>query len=358
MNSTNTSFLIANQPIGQNSPTFLIAEIGLAHEGSLGTAKAFVDAAAKTGVDAVKFQTHIADAEGTVRECFRVPVFPQDATRQDYWRRTSFTSEQWQSLAKYTRDQGLIFLSSPFSEEAVDLLLKCEVPAWKIASGEVSNLSMLEKVANTGLPVILSSGMSTWAELNQAVSLVREVKSPVAILQCTSAYPCPPKSWGLNLIEEIRQKFSCPVGLSDHSGTIAPGLASVAMGADLLEFHLTLSPHMFGPDISSSLSVEKTGELVRCIRQLDIALASPLDKDSEVADKTELRQLFTKSIVAAKDLPSGTIIQREHLAFKKPGDGIPASQYHTFLGLRTILPIERDQQLCHDQFHQEHQERS
>jgi len=317
-------------------------------------ARAFVDAAAEAGVDAIKFQTHIAEAESTVRECFRVPVFPQDATRQDYWRRTSFTLEQWQALANYTRDHGLIFLSSPFSEEAIDLLLECDVPAWKIASGEVSNLPLLEKIAATRLPVILSSGMSSWQELDDATALLSESNTPFAVLQCTSAYPCPPETWGLNLLDEMRKRYSCPVGLSDHSGTLAPGLASVALGADLLEFHITLSPQLFGPDVSSSLTVEQTSELVRAVRQLEKAFASPVDKDIAAAEKAELRQLFTKSVVAAEDLSPGTILKREHLAFKKPGDGISASEYQALLGRRTIVAFARDQQFHEDHLEKDH----
>ena len=345
MNNSNTSFQIGSQQVGRNTRAFLIAEVGLAHEGSLGTARAFVDAAVEVGVDAVKFQTHLADAESTDRERFRVPTFPQDATRQDYWRRTAFTPVQWQDLSKYVREQGLIFLSSPFSEEAVDLLMECNVPAWKIASGEVSNLPLLEKVADTGLPVIVSSGLSSWAELDQATSFLSAAGSPFAVFQCTSAYPCPPESWGLNLLEEMRERYSCPVGLSDHSGTLAPSLASVSLGADMLEFHITLSPHMFGPDVSSSLTIEQAQELVRSVRQLELAFASPVDKDAAAEDKAAMRQLFTKSIVAAEDLPLGTILKREHLAFKKPGDGIPASEYQALLGRRTLASLARNQQL-------------
>lgn len=336
---------IANRTVGSQLPAYLIAEVGLAHEGSLGMAQAFVDAAADAGVDAVKFQTHLAQEEGTARELFRVPVFPQDQTRQDYWRRTAFEPRQWKKLANYTRARGITFLSSPFSEQAVDLLMDCETPAWKIASGEVSNLPLLEKVAATGLPILLSSGMSTWAELDEATELFKRKDTPFAVLQCTSAYPCPPETWGLNLIQEIRARYACPTGLSDHSGTLAPGLSAVALGANILEFHITLGPQMFGPDVSSSLTIEQTSELISSVRQLEQALASPVDKDAAAAEKAELRRLFTKSIVAAVDLSPGTVIQREHLAFKKPGDGIPAAKYEKLLGCRTKVGIDHDQQI-------------
>jgi N-acetylneuraminate synthase len=207
----------------------------------------------------------------------------------------------------------------------------------------------LEKVAATRRPVVLSSGLSTWQELNAATDLLRNAECPFAVLQCTSSYPCPPQSWGLNLLREIGERYHCPVGLSDHSGTLAPSLAAVTLGASIVEFHITLSPHMFGPDASSSLTVEKTAELVRSVRQLEQALASPVDKDAAAAEKAELRSLFTKSVVAADDLPAGVVVERRHLAFKKPGDGIPANQYRQLLGRRTNVALKRDDPFKFDQ---------
>ena len=336
-----STFQISNRPVGASAPCLLIAEVGLAHEGSLGYARAFVDAAASAGVDAVKFQTHIAEAESTPRENFRVPVFPQDKTRYDYWKRTGFTLDEWKQLADYVRNKGMLFLSSPFSELAVDWLLECQVPAWKIASGEVSNIPMLEKIAATKLPVLLSTGMSPWSELDEATKLFRDHETPFAIFQCTTAYPCPPETWGLNLLSELQTRYDCPVGLSDHSGSLVPGIAAVAMGAKLLEFHITFHRGMFGPDVSSSLTMEQTAELVLAIRNLEHALAKPVDKDAVSARSAGLRGLFNKSIVAAKHIPAGTVLSREHLAFKKPGDGMPAREYGRILGrtTRTVLAM-------------------
>jgi N-acetylneuraminate synthase len=342
------SLSIDRHEIGPGRPCFLIAEIALAHEGSLGIARAMVDAAAESGVDAVKFQTHIAEAESTSREQFRVPVFPQDISRYDYWKRTSFTPEQWKSLAAYVREKGLVFLSSPFSEEAVEILLQCDIPAWKIASGEVCNLPILERIAETRLPVILSSGLSTWAELDRTTQFLTSQGAQFAILQCTSAYPCPPNSWGLNLIGEIRERYACPVGLSDHSGGLAACLAAATLGANILEFHLTLSPKMFGPDVASSLTVEQASDLVLSVRQLQEALSAPVDKDRAAGDRTDLRRMFTKSVVAAEDLDSGTVLTRKHLAFKKPGDGIPAWEYQKLIDQQTVRRVAKDQPLSHD----------
>lgn len=341
-NSVVPTFSISNRPVGPSHPSFIIAEIALAHDGSVGFAEAFIDAAASTGVDAVKFQTHIADAESTPRELFRVPIFPQDGSRFEYWRRTEFTSSQWRHLADRARRSGLIFLSSPFSSRAVELLLECGMPAWKIASGEVGNLPLLERIAETRLPVLVSSGLSPWAELEQAARFFAEREIPFAILQCTSAYPCPPESWGLNLLDEMRRAFRCPVGLSDHSGSLAPSLAAITLGANIIEFHLTLHRKMFGPDVASSLTVEQATDLVPMIRQLERALSSPVSKDRIADDSARIRQLFTKSIVAADAIPAGTILQRRHLDFKKPGDGIPTNRYLELLGRRTTRAFAKD----------------
>ena len=178
---------IDGHTIGAGS-VFVVAEVGQAHEGSLGAAHAHIDAAADAGADAVKFQTHIADAESTRDERFRVDFSKQDATRYDYWLRMEFSEEGWRGLAGHALDRGLVFFSSPFSLEAVALLERVGVPVWKVGSGEVDNHVLLERIATTGLPVILSSGMSDYAALDRAVALLRG-RSPLAVLQCTTAYP-------------------------------------------------------------------------------------------------------------------------------------------------------------------------
>ncbi len=185
-------------------------------------------------------------------------MFPQDATRFDYWRRMEFTSEQWAGLAQHARARGLIFLSTPFSLQAVELLERLQMEAWKIGSGDLGNLPMLERVARIGKPVLLSSGMSPWLELDEAVACIRGFRTPVALFQCTTSYPCPPDKLGLNVLGEMQRRYNCPVGLSDHSGTIYGPLAAVASGADLIEVHVVFSRECFGPDVTSSIT---TGEL-------------------------------------------------------------------------------------------------
>jgi N-acetylneuraminate synthase len=310
----------------QGTPCLIVAEVAQAHDGSLGMAHAYIDAAASAGADAVKFQTHIAAAESTPGEPWRVKFSPQDATRYDYWKRMQFTEDQWRGLKRHASDRGLQFLSSPFSLDAVHLLSRVGVTAWKVASGEVNNTTMLQCIAATGLPVFLSTGMSPLSEIDSAAERVKQYGLPLTVLQCTSAYPCPPEKVGLNLIPFFRARYGCQVGLSDHSGTIYPALAGVVLGINVLEVHVTLSREMFGPDVRSSITTSELRQLVAGVRFIEKMMANPVDKDAMALEMAPLRNLFTKSIVFCSDLPAGTVLQKEHLTMKKPGTGIPADR--------------------------------
>ena len=308
----------ALEPLGRGR-CLIIGEVALSHDGSLGLAHAFIDAIAAAGADAVKFQTHIASAESTPDEPFRVAFSRQDVRRYDYWRRMEFTEEQWHGLAAHCRDRGVLFISSPFSIEAVDLLARIGQPLWKIASGETSNTALLDRVLETGAPVLLSTGMSPVAEIDAAVARVKARGVPVGVFQCTTAYPCPPEKVGLNLLPAFRQRYDCWVGLSDHSATIYPGLAGAALGLDLLEVHVALSREMFGPDVPASITTAELRQLVDGVRFIERMKANPVDKDAVAAEVSPLREFFTKSVVARVNLAAGTVLQPEHLMVKKPG---------------------------------------
>lgn len=321
----------------------IIGEIAQTHDGSLGAAHAYIDAVANAGADAIKFQTHIAEAESTPGEPWRVKFSRQDATRFDYWKRMEFTEAQWTGLAAHAAERGLDFLSSPFSFEAVDLLERVGVPAWKIGAGEITNTPMLERMARTRKPVLLSSGMTTWAELDAAVTCVRGHGAAVAVLQCTSAYPCPPEQLGLNVIAELRQRYDCPVGLSDHSGTIYAGLAAATLGANLIEVHVAFSRECFGPDVVASITTTELRQLVEGVRFIEQAIANPIDKEEMAKELAPLREMFTKSIVARRDLPAGATLRAEDLTVKKPGTGIPASRLNEIIGRALRVAVKADQ---------------
>jgi N,N'-diacetyllegionaminate synthase len=322
--------------------------VALTHDGSLGLAHAFVDAMANAGADAVKFQTHIAAAESTPSEPFRVKFSRQDKTRYDYWKRMEFTEDGWRGLADHARERGILFLSSPFSIQAVELLDRIGMPLWKIASGETSNAVLLERILDTGKPVLLSTGMSPIEEIDAAVARVRARRVDVGVFQCTTAYPCPPERIGLNLIPFYRERYGCWVGLSDHSATIYPGLAAATVGIDMLEVHVALSREMFGPDVIASVTTQELRQLVEGIRFIERMKAQPLDKDASAKETAPLRKLFTRSLVASTDLPAGTVIAREHVAIKKPGTGLAPDRLDEIIGRRLTRSVAADQVLAAD----------
>ena len=330
----------AIQQYFQENKCLIIAEVAQAHDGSLGMAHKFIDAAAKAGADAIKFQTHIAEAESTLLEPWRVKFSYQDETRFDYWKRMEFTPEQWAGLKQHADEKSLIFLSSPFSIEAVELLKSIDVPGWKIASGELTNLPMLEKIFETRLPVIISSGMSQVEELDGLTERMNTLEIPYAVLQCTSAYPTPPEKMGMNIMAEFRDRYKCPVGLSDHSGTIFPGLAGAALGMNILELHLALSRDMFGPDVVASVTTDELKMLVEGVRFIEKMNTNPVVKNEMAGGMQPLRDLFTKSIVAASALNAGTVISENHLGYKKPGTGISAAQYKSIIGKKLKTDVE------------------
>ncbi|MDH3740700.1 MAG: N-acetylneuraminate synthase family protein [Hyphomicrobiales bacterium] len=328
-----------------DAPCTVIAEVAQAHDGSLGTAHAYIDAAARAGADAIKFQTHIASAESTPHEPWRVKFSAQDETRYDYWQRMEFTPEQWAGLKRHADDAGLLFLSSAFSLEAVELLKTVGVAGWKVASGEITNIEMLSAMAATGQPVLVSTGMSDFAEIGVAVEVVREHDAPLCVFQCTTQYPSPPEAIGLNVLGELRDRFGCAVGLSDHSGTIFPGLAAASLGVEAIEVHIALSRDAFGPDVVASLTPAEMAQLVSGVRFIETMNAHPADKTSVPGSVLENRKIFLKSVVASGDLAAGTVLERRHLAAKKPGTGVPAAKLADFVGRTLARDVSRDQLL-------------
>ena len=333
---------IGDHTVGPGRPCLIIAEVAQAHDGSLGTAHAFIDSIAGAGADAVKFQTHIAAAESTPDEPWRVKFSPQDATRFDYWKRMEFSEEQWAGLKQHADECGLIFLSSPFSFQAVELLTRVGVAAWKVPSGETANIPMLDQMTATGLPLILSTGMSPMDEIDTAVERIRSWDIEPTVLQCTTDYPCPAEKVGLNLIADFRERYGCPVGLSDHSGTIYPGLAAATLGIDMLEVHVAFSREMFGPDVPASITTDELGRLVEGIRFIETMNTHPVNKEYMARDLKPLRDMFTKSVVAQKNLKAGAVLKLTDLTLNKPGTGLPAARLPELVGRQLKRAVAAD----------------
>jgi N,N'-diacetyllegionaminate synthase len=321
-------FDIARKHVGDGAPCLIVGEVAQAHEGSYQLAHAYIDAIADAGADAVKFQCHIAEAESWPDEPWRVKPKWGSETRYEYWKRMEFTYQQWKGLGQHAHSRGLAFIVSPFSADALDLAEGATVvDAWKVPSGEVGHARLLGRMKSTRIPVLLSTGMSDLREITTAVetfmdepestlTLVNSVEAPgggvlsiryvdemgreiphigklrnVALLQCTSAYPCPPGQLGLNNLDTLRMIHRCPVGLSDHSGSIYAGLAAVALGCDVLEVHVTLSRDMPGPDTSSSITTQELKQLVEGVRFIEKA-KQPVDKDAMAMELQPMRDLF------------------------------------------------------------------
>ena len=334
---------ISDYDIGPDHPPFVIAEVAQSHEGSLGQAMAFIEVAAECGVQAVKFQTHLAAEESTIHEPWRVPFSQQDRSRYEYWQRMEFTLEQWKMLKHHAERHGLVFLSSPFSVRACEWLDALGMVAWKIASGEVHNPELLEWVGRTGKPVLLSSGLMASEDLLTLAQEFQRRGSSVALMHCTSRYPTPPQEVGLNLLETLLEaEPAFPVGLSDHSASPVPGIVATYLGASLLEVHLTLHERMFGPDVPASLTPPGLKALV------DGALFAWSMRTSPVLKSVQLERLgfdpaiFGRSLVTTQDLPAGHSLTRSDLAFKKPGGGLGYEALPRLLGQVLAHALPKD----------------
>lgn len=322
-------------------PPLVIAEIGSVHDGSLGNAKKLIEAAAACGADVVKFQTHIAEAETLPNA--PTPAYFKAEPRMEYFRRTGFSIPQWKELKAHAHDIGVGFLSSPFSEAAVDLLEEVGVDAYKIPSGEVSNVPMLERVAATGKPCYLSSGMSDWIELDAAIDALRP-GGPLVVMQCSSAYPCPPERVGLNVIGEMAERWRLPVGFSDHTLGPAAPIAAVVAGAVVVEKHFTFSRLMYGSDAAHSMEPDDFKLMVRWLREAAAMRDNKVDK-SDATPYRDMKLIFEKSVVTVTAVARDQPLERVHLAFKKPGDGIPAARWREVAGRRAARDLPADHKL-------------
>ncbi len=339
------AFSIGERFVGGGHPAFVIAEIAQAHDGSLGAAHAYIDAVAASGADAIKFQTHFAAEESTLDEPFRVKFSFQDATRYDYWKRMEFSEDQWAGLARHASEKSVLFLSSPFSVKAARMLKRIGMPAWKIGSGELGSDELIAAMAENRSPFLISSGMSRFEDIERCVKRVRAEDLPFAVFQCASMYPTPLANVGLNVIDEIRRRFGCPSGLSDHSGSVFPGLAALARGSDLLEVHVTFDKRMFGPDAPASVTLDELRFLCEARKAFHHMDSNPVDKDKAAEQFLEIKSMFTKSLAPARPLSKGTVIEADMLTLKKPGTGMPAAEMEKITGRRLTRDVRPERLL-------------
>lgn len=326
--------MIGTRTLGSGHPALVIAEIGNNHDGSIKQAERLIDAAAEAGADAVKFQTHIADAEMLPS----TPTPPHfDEPRYELTKRMELTLDDHVRLKERAEGLGLVFFSSPFSVPAVELLQEIGVAAYKIASGEVTNPPLLRAVAATGKPTLLSSGMSGLEQIDAAAGLLRGGGCPVVVLQCTSTYPCPPEQVNLRAMSAMGERLGALYGLSDHTPDVWASVAAVALGAVCVEKHFTLSRRLYGPDHHSSLEPEGLARLVVGVREVEAALGSAAKERDPAHDA--VRATFEKSVVTLQPIAEGTLIDAAMLTTKRPGTGIPAARMEDVVGRRAARPL-------------------
>jgi N-acetylneuraminate synthase len=314
----------------------VIAEVGQAHDGNLNLAHSYIDAVYYAGASAIKFQTHFANHESSIQDKFRTRVkYISDKTRFDYWKRMEFTLDQWRQLKKHADYLGLIFLSSPFSFKAVDILQKLDIQGWKIGSGEANNFPLIEKIAKTKKPIILSTGLSNFEEIDEAVNLIKKFHKNIAIMQCTSLYPCPKNMLGLNVISELKSKYKeFKIGFSDHSGNSLTSLAAKASGADFVEVHVVFDKHISGFDTKSSITITDLKNLVKNFSYFNQIFKNKVNKNLINKKLKRNKRLFEKSIILKKNMKFKEKIVLKYLDFKKPNRGIPAKDFKKILGKR------------------------
>ncbi|MBN1517178.1 N-acetylneuraminate synthase [Candidatus Sumerlaeota bacterium] len=316
---------------------FIIAEAGVNHNGDVETAKRLVDAAKKAGADAVKFQTF--QSEKLVNKSAKQAEYQAANTgkaesQYDMLKRLEFSEAAHREILAYCSQCAITFMSTPFHAEAADFLDELGVPAFKLGSGEVTNLPFLAHVARKGRPIMLSTGMANLGEVEDAVRTIEQNGNPqLALLHCVSNYPANPADANLRAMETLTRAFGRPVGYSDHVPSNAVAFAAVALGARIIEKHLTLDRNMPGPDHQASLEPAQFAELTAGVRQVESALGDGIKRPA--ASERNTAEVARKSLVAAHDIAAGAVLQAGDLAIKRPGSGIPPRDMQYVLGRRT-----------------------
>jgi N-acetylneuraminate synthase/N,N'-diacetyllegionaminate synthase len=341
---------IAGRKIGRGHPVYVIAEAGVNHNGDLQTAKRLIEEARACGADCVKFQTFRAENVATrkaPKARYQLDTTDRAESQFDMLRKLQLSPEDHKVLKAHAENAGITFLSTPYNFEDVDLLESLGVPAYKVASGQVVELPFLRRIAGTGKPVLLSTGMATLAEVDEALrTIMKEGNDRVVLLQCTTDYPSRIKDANLRVMETFRAAFGVMAGYSDHTSGDEAAIAAVALGARVIEKHFTLDKTMPGPDHGSSATPEELGSLVEKIRRVESALGDARKGPTETERENAVG--MRRSIAARSDIPRGKTITEEDITFKRPATGLPPSLYDAVMGKRAARDISADELLRMD----------
>jgi N,N'-diacetyllegionaminate synthase len=328
---------IANYKIGYQQPCFIIAEIGVNHNGSQSLAYQLIDAAVQAGVDAVKFQSFKTDqlvTPNAPKAEYQLQNTGTSESQYEMLKRLELSAKAHRDLMAYCQEKGVIFLSTPFDKESADLLDDLGIAAFKIPSGEITNLPFLRHIALKGRPMIVSTGMAYLGEVETAVRTIKEIgNSTLALLHCVSNYPANPSDVNLRAMHTMSTAFDLPVGYSDHTRGIEVALAAVALGACVIEKHVTLDRNLPGPDHQASIEPDELIEMVRAIRIVESSLGHGRKEPSN--NESNTATVARRSLVANTDLSPGMMLTEELVAIKRPGTGLPPSMLSHFLG-RTV----------------------
>jgi len=334
---------IGDKKIGEDEPCFIIAEAGVNHNGSMELAEKLIDAAKDTGADAVKFQTF--KAENVVTKTAEKAEYQKGTTgkssQYDMIKELELIEKDFKKLAEYAKKTGILFLSSPFDRESVDLLDEIGVSAYKVASGEITNFPLLKYIAEKGNPIILSTGMATLGEIDDAVRVIEKAGvEDIVLLHCVTSYPAKVEDVNLKVIETLKYAFKLPVGFSDHTlGTTVP-IAAASLGAVVIEKHFTLDRGLPGPDHKASLEPDELGEMVAAIRDVEKALGDGIKQPTETEE--EIKKVVRKSVVAKVGIPEGTAITEDMLDIKRPGIGIAPKFMDMIMGRKAKEDIKKN----------------
>jgi N-acetylneuraminate synthase/N,N'-diacetyllegionaminate synthase len=325
---------IDKRSIGPTNPCFVIAEAGVNHNGDLEMARQLVEVAAQAGADAVKFQTFHADelaSANAPKAAYQKCAGSADESQRDMLRRLELSPRDHMELMALCKTRGILFLSSPFDDSSADMLCQMGLLALKIPSGEITNLPFLAHVAAMKLPLVISTGMANMKEVDDAIRTVRNSGSPpIALLHCVSAYPAQAGDCNLRAMISMQKRFRVPVGFSDHTLGPEVALAAVALGANVIEKHITLEKSLPGPDHRASMAPDEFRDLVRQIRAIESALGS--GRKEPVESERETALVARKSLVAVADIPAGTTITAAMLTTRRPGSGISPTDLTRVLG--------------------------
>jgi len=335
---------IAGRPVGEGEPCFIIAEAGVNHNGDINLAKKLIDIAKEAGADAVKFQTFRAEevvTKNTEKAEYQKETTGTKESQFEMIKRLELTESDFKELYNYTLEKGEIFLSSPFDKVSVELLDRLGVPAFKIPSGEITNFPLLKHIAGKKKPIILSTGMSTLGEIEEALEVMRqEGTEEIILLHCVSCYPAKIEGMNLRAMETSKHAFKLPVGLSDHTMGITVPIAAVALGACILEKHFTLDKNLPGPDHRASLEPEELKQMVQAIRDVEKARGDGIKKPTK--EEEENKKAARRSIVAKVDIPKGAIIAEEMLDIKRPGTGIEPRYLNLVVDAKAVRGIKQN----------------